>query len=256
MAEKTDPEPQDVEWVSLTKAFNDVGRMKFGVVWDEETIYLSPGRYRLDMMDEGIPIRIDYSMKHNYPEEWREYLDDLPHEHPIASEEMIAHYDKTKELLLNAIWERKITVEAIARDGDISEVPLKAWKDTTGAFEISFPDSEVLNSKEDGSWETWRVQINLNNLQDFLKIVDAERRDAVRRRAANENPNKGGAPFKYDWSKIEQCTAEELRQSAKDTSYRKIAKQVATRLKEMGIDPPVDSQLRALAKEVRETGLK
>ena len=38
MAEEIDPEPQDVEWVSLTKAFNDIGRMKFGVNWDNGKI--------------------------------------------------------------------------------------------------------------------------------------------------------------------------------------------------------------------------
>ena len=255
MAEEIDPEPQDAEWVSLTKAFNDVGRTKFGADWDEGTIYLSPGPFRIDMMDEELPIRIDYSIKHNDPQDWREYLDDLPPERPIASEKMIAHYDKTKELLLNAIWERKIDVEAIARDGDISEVPRKAWKDTTKAFEISFPDSEVLNRKEDGSWETWRVQINLNNLQDFLKIVDAERSDAVRRKAAKINP-KGGRPSKYTDPIIDQYIAEELKNTPEDVSFSEIARRATIRLEAEGIEAPVDSAMRARVKKVRESGLK
>lgn len=168
MPEETDPETQDVEWVSLTEAFNEIGRVKFGADWDKSTIYLSQGRFRTEMCDEELPLRIDYSIKHNLPEYWREYYDDLPHEHPIASEEMLRHYDETEGLLLSVIWDRKINVEAITSDGELSEVPRKAWKDTTNAFEISFPDSEVHRFKPKDSTETWRIRVNLNDLRDCL----------------------------------------------------------------------------------------
>ena len=254
MPEETDPGTQDVEWVSLTEAFNEIGRMKFGVDWDKNTISLSPGAFRLEARDEELPIRIDYSIEYNYPEEWKAYLDDLPHEHPIASKEVVAQYDETKELLLGAIWEGRINVEAIASDGEISEIPRKAWKDTTRAFEISFPDSEVNRLKPKDSVETWRVRVDLNDLQELLRTVDSERRDAVRKRAARKNPSKGGAPLKYDWPGIEQYIAEALRKSEADVSYAVIARLVEKRLTDDGIDPPVESALRERVKKVRETG--
>jgi len=251
MPEKTDPETQDIDWVSLTKAFNDIGRMKFGVKWDEDTILLSPGAFRLETPDEALPLRIDYSIRDNHPEDWCEYLEDLP-AGLRAPEEMIRHYDETKELLLDAIWKGEIKVDAIASDGALSDVPKEAWKDRTGAFKISFPDSEIYRFKPKSSAETWRIRIDSNDLQTFVEKVDAERRSAVRTKAANENPDEGGRPFKYDWPMIEQYIAEELKKSPKNVSNSKIARRVATWLEDKGIDPPHDSQLRAAVKRVRE----
>lgn len=255
MADEIDPEPEDVEWVSLTKAFNDVGRRKFGVDWDKDTIYLSEGRFRENAWDEGLLVRIDYSAKYTHPEEWGDIWDSMVEaDLNFAPEEMIEHFDKTEELLLTAIWDEKIKVEAINKEGVLSEVPRKAWKNKTKAFEISYPDSEVRNREGEGPWETWEIRVNQNDLQDFLEVVDAERRDAVRRRAANENPNKGGAPYKYDWPGIEQYITEALRKSETDVSNTAIARLVEKRLTDDGIDPPVDSALRECIKKVRETG--
>lgn len=254
MAEETDPEPQDVEWVSLTEAFNQIGRMKFNVKWDEGAIYLSKGRFRNGMCDEELPLRIDYSIRHNYPEEWREYYENLPQEHPIASEEMLRQYDETKDLLLSAIWERKINVEAIASDGDILKVPRKAWKDKTEAFEISFPDSEVRRFKPKGSEETWRIRIDSNDLKTLLESVDAERSAAVRHKAANKNPNKGGRPPKYDWLMIERYIAEEMKNLPGGMSDIDIARRVEKRLEGERTEAPDSNYLREKVREVRETG--
>jgi len=257
MAEEIDLELQEIELVPLMKAFNDVGRMKFGEDWDKDTIYLSEGRFRDNTGDEGLPVRIDYSSKYTHPEEWGAKYDSMVEaDLNFAPEEMIKHFDKTEELLLTAIWDEKIKVEAIDKDGGLSEVPHKAWKNKTKAFEISYPDSEVRNREGEGPWETWEIRVDLSDLRDLLKVVDAERRDAVRRRAAKENPNKGGAPFKYDWPMIEQYIAEELGLSAKNVSYNKIAIRVEKRLEDEGFESPVNSALRDRVKNVRESGLK
>lgn len=252
MAEETDPEPQDVEWVSLTEAFNQIGRMKFNVKWDEGAIYLSKGRFRNGMCDEELPLRIDYSIRHNYPEEWREYCENLPHERPIASEEMLRHYDETEELLLDAIWEGKINVEAIASDGGISKVPRKAWKDKTKTFEISFPDSEVRRFKPEGSGETWRISVDPNDLKTLLENVNAERLKAIRHNAAKKNP-KGGRPSKYNWLKLKLYIAEEMKNAAGGMSDSEIARRIEKRLEEEGIEAPNVNHLRGKVREVRES---
>ena len=166
---------------------------------------------------------------------------------------MERHYDVTEGLLFDAIWEGKLKVRALAGDGDFSKVPRKAWKDKTEAFEISFPDSEVRRFKPKGSEETWRIRIDSNDLKTLLESVDAERSAAVRHKAANKNPNKGGRPPKYDRLMIERYIAEEMKNLPGGMSDIDIARRVEKRLEGERTEAPDSNYLREKVREVRES---
>ena len=99
---------------------------------------------------------------------------------------------------------------------------------------------------------TWNIEVQLSDVEKILQSLDNERLDAVRKRASQKNPNKGGRPSTYDWEKIGRYIRETLKNCDKATSDTLVAAEVGKRLEGEGIDPPVSSALRKAVKQARE----
>lgn len=239
-------------WLKLSDAFHRLGKVLFIGTWDNQSINLSPGRFRY-----AIPIDIyrpDYDLKYVLPEQHDQGIRMAEERGDfVATEDMVNQYGSTRELLFDSIWEGKIGVQTIGEDGKEVELPQEVWKSKTGEWEISLPDSEIVQRKEDIDIHTWQVSILSDDIERLISTINDDHKKSVRQKAAQINPNKGGAPEKYDWALIESYISEELRESDEGTSNAEIARQVEARLLDEGIEPPVDSALRSRIASIKKT---
>lgn len=221
---------------TLSDAFHLIGQLRFRRRWLPDSIFLCPGQ----IPDFDFPILKDPN--HMDPEEIMN-IDPYSDIVRLATEREIACYQYTVATLLDGILTGKLETIEVPLDDPQAAIPQTAWLDEPNDFTIQLLDSQVVQ-RRDNKKIRWHVKIKTESLAAFLEELTPTATKQRRIEASYKNV-KGGRPSKYQWPHIENLIIQQLSESPEGTSNSKIARAVSAILQSEGIDPPVESQLRA-----------
>ena len=196
----------DDDWTNLKIAFNRIGQAYFGSIWHEDTVLLSPGRFREGMDPKELPQRVTWPTS----DPMRPFLAKMELEsiyqrvgYP-APENMISGYDFVEKNLRQAAAQGALRIELL-RSGE-TWIPYASCK---SCGDISFEDSEICIDS-DGQPEWVQARIEKAGIGTFVELIEFKFEEQKSQAARSSEP---APPIPKETPKPKNDSDEELGQA-------------------------------------------